>query len=144
MANKRKSGTKAVNKKASFNYEVCDELEAGIVLTGPEIKAVRTGQVDLTSSHARIISGEVFLLGSRINVPGEDPLRTRKLLLHKEQITRLASKSQEKGLAIIPLRLYLKHGRAKVLIALGKGKKIHDKRETIKRRDIEREQQRNL
>lgn len=129
MAIKRKSGTKAVNKKASFNYEVRDEVEAGIVLTGLEIKAIRAGQVDLTSSHVRIISGEAFLLGSRINVPGEDLLRTRKLLLHKGQIARLAGKSQEKGLAIIPLKLYLKRGRAKVLIALGKGKKIHDKRE---------------
>jgi len=140
---KKAPGTKAVNKKASFNYELKDEIEAGIVLTGAEIKAIRLGKVDLTGSHIRIISGEAFLLGGRITALNTDPSRTRKLLLHKAEITRMASKSDGKGLSLIPTKLYLTRGRAKVQLALGKGKKLHDKREALKKKDQIREEQRS-
>lgn len=139
---KKNRNTKAVNKKASFNYELKDEVEAGIVLTGPEIKAIRAGKVDLTGSHVRIIGGEAFLLGGRILALNTDPTRTRKLLLHKEEIVRMASRSDEKGLAIVPIKIFLKKGYAKVIVALGKGKKLHDKRESLKKKDLLRESQR--
>jgi SsrA-binding protein len=141
---KRSKSTKAVNKKASFNYELHDELVAGIVLTGPEIKAIRLGQIDLTGAHIRIIGGEAFLLGGRINAKDTDPSRTRKLLLHRQEISRLIGKSEEKGLAIIPVKVFMQKGYAKVQLALGKGKKLHDKREAIKKKDIERERKSEL
>jgi len=136
--------TKAVNKKAHFNYDLKEDLEAGIVLTGLEIKAIRDKKVDLTGSHVKIIGNEAFLLGSKITWPGLEVDRTRKLLLHKEQISRLIGLSSEKGLSIIPLKIYLKKGRAKILISTGKGKKLFDKREDLKKKDLQREQQRNF
>jgi len=136
---KKSPDTKAFNKKAVYNYELRDSVEAGIVLTGDEIKAVRSGRVNLTGSHVRVINGEVFLLGAQIDTLIGDKGRTRKLLMHKQEIARLAGKYDEQGLALVPLRIYLKKGFAKVAIALGKGKKLHDKRATIKQKDLDRE-----
>ena len=130
------------NKKAGFDYFLEDEVEAGIVLSGLEIKAIRSGRVNLTGSHVKVLNNEVFWLGGIINVKEGDPQRTRKLLLNKNQIKRLIGSTAEKGFSVIPLKIYLKHGKAKLLIALGKGKKKYDKRETIKQRDYERREQR--
>lgn len=129
-----------LNKKAGFLYDLTEGIEAGIVLTGPEIKAIRAGKINLTGSHVRIINGELFLLGSNFQVLTGDPLRSRKLLAHHKEIERLFGETVAKGKAIIPKKIYFKKGRAKVLIALGKGKKLWDKRETLKRKDLVREQ----
>lgn len=132
------------NKKAGFDYQILEDYEGGIVLTGLEIKAVRSGRIDITGSHIRVIGGEAFWLGGNFNVVEGDMQRTKKLLLHKEELKRLIGKSEEKGLTIVPLKLYIKRGKAKLLIALAKGKKIYDKRETIKKREQEIEQQREF
>jgi len=130
------------NKKGFFEYEITDHFEAGIVLTGPEIKSIRAGKVNLTGSHARIIQDELFIINMHIESKDSDPTKTRKLLMHKSEINKLIGKTQQKGLTLIPLRLYLKNGRAKIELGLGRGKKLHDKRETIKKRDTERSQRR--
>ena len=140
---KRKSGN-LINRKARFEYSFIENLETGIVLTGEEIKAVRANKVNLTGSHVKIIGGEAFWIGGNISVISEDQQRTRKLLLHKEEIERLIGKSIEKGLTIIPTRIYLKHGRAKLEIALSRGKKIQDKRKEIRNRDLNREAGRRI
>jgi len=130
--------TEFYNKKARFDYDIIESLEVGIVLTGEEIKAIRSGRVTMTTSYAKIINGEVFWLGG--NFLGTTvPDRTKKLLLSKSQINRFAGKTQEGGMTLIPLKLYLKKGKAKLELGLGRGKKKYDKRETIKRRDQERE-----
>lgn len=134
----------SVNKKVYHTYEILDTLEAGLVLTGPEIKGVRAGKVALVGSYARLLSPagsdhpELFWVGGSITVIEGDPTRSRKLLVHQQELNRLIGKIQEKGLTLIPLRLYLKNGRAKLALGLGRGKKLHDKRETMKRRDIDR------
>ena len=139
----------ATNRKARRDYDVFETVEAGIVLLGPEIKSIRARRVSLDDSFARIDDGEVFLYnmhvspyeqGGRYN-PG-DPTRVRKLLLRRQQIERLMGRLSQRGLALIPLRLYLKHGLAKVELALGKGKKFYEKRETIRTRETEREMRR--
>lgn len=127
------------NKKARFDYEILDSHEAGIVLTGDEIKTIRSGRVDLTSSYVKIINGELFWLGGNINSEGGDRQRTRKLLMHKSEIDKLYGKSVEKGLSLLPLKLYLARGKAKMEVGVGKGMKKYDKRAKIKDRDIERE-----
>jgi SsrA-binding protein len=135
--------TEFYNKKARFDYEIIESMEAGIVLTGEEIKAIRTGRVSLVASYAKIISGEVFWLGGNflgITVPD----RTKKLLLNKSQIKSLIGKIQEGGMTLIPLKLYLKKGKAKLELGLGRGKKKYDKRESIKRHDQEREAARRI
>lgn len=134
----------ASNKKAFFEYEITDRFEAGIVLAGQEIKAIRAGKVNLTGSHAKILQSkshtpELFIINMHIDSRDTDPTKTRKLLLHRTEINKLIGKTQQKGLTLIPLRLYLKHGRAKIELGLGHGKKLHDKRETIKKRDLARE-----
>jgi SsrA-binding protein len=140
--------TVARNKKALHEYHIVDSYEAGIVLAGPEVKSVRAGRVSLTEAFARVDGNEVFLYGmhitpydpaSRWNV---DPVRTRKLLLHRSEIRRLIGATQQEGFTLIPLELYLKDGFVKVALALGRGKKLHDKREDAKRKDAEREIQR--
>ncbi|MCJ8007710.1 SsrA-binding protein SmpB [Lederbergia wuyishanensis] len=138
----------AQNKKASHDYFIEDTYEAGIVLQGTEIKSIRAGKVNLRDSFARIQNGELFLHNAHIspyeqgNRYNHDPLRTRKLLLHRKEINKLIGESKEEGYSIIPLKIYLKNGFAKVLIGLGKGKKKYDKREDLKqkeaKRDIER------
>ena len=135
----------ATNRKAYHDYHVGETYEAGIALTGTEIKSVRQGMVSLRDSYARVENGEVFLYnmnvspydaGNRFN---HEPRRTRKLLLHKSEIRKLATKTQEKGFTLIPLKVYLKGGRAKVELALAKGKRLYDKREDIKKRDVMRQ-----
>ncbi len=135
----------ATNRKAYHDYHVGETYEAGIALTGTEIKSVRQGMLSLRDSFARVENGEVFLYdmhvspyeaGNRFN---HEPRRTRKLLLHKAEIRKLTTKTQEKGFTLIPLKVYLKGGRAKVELALAKGKRLYDKREDIKRRDIKRQ-----
>lgn len=138
----------AQNKKAYHDYFVEDTYEAGIVLQGTEIKAIRAGRVNLKDSYAQIKGGEVFLVGMHIspyeqgNRYNHDPERTRKLLLHKKEIDKLTGETKVTGYSLVPLKLYLKNGYAKVLLGLAKGKKNYDKREALKqkeaKRDIER------
>jgi SsrA-binding protein len=138
---KVKSVTKSkefFNKKARFNYAIEESFEVGIVLTGPEIKAVRAGRVNISSAHIRIMSGEMFLLGAIINALDGEADRTRKLLAKKEEISRLTGKTEEKGLTIVPIKMYFTRGRLKLEAGLGRGKKKFDKRETIKKREQER------
>lgn len=126
------------NKKAIFDYQIVENYEAGIVLTGAEIKSIRSGRISLVGSYVKIINGEAFWLGGNFT-DLENKDRTKKLLLHLEEIKRLQGKAQEAGFTIVPIKLYLKRGRAKLLIGLARGKKQHDKRETIKKRDQQRE-----
>ena len=135
----------SVNKKAFHNYEILETIEVGLVLTGAEIKGIRAKQVAMIGSYARLLSPaginhpELFWVGGSITVADGDPSRSRKLLVHKEELHRLIGKIQEKGLTLIPLRLYLKNGRAKLALGLGRGKKLNDKREVTKRRALARE-----
>lgn len=133
------------NKKAYFDYTVLEELEAGISLVGTEIKSVRKGSVDLKDSFITIKNGEAFILNMYIakyeegNIFNHDERRTRKLLLHKKEITKLKEKVSTEGLTLIPLKLYFKKNHVKVLVGLCKGKKLYDKRASIKERDLKRE-----
>jgi len=127
------------NKKARFDYDITDSLETGIVLTGEEIKAIRANRVDMTGSYAKILNGEVFWIGANINIEGGDRQRTRKLLLHKSQIDKLMGKTSEQGFSLIPLKMYLSRGKAKLELGTGKGMKKYDKKEKLKERDIERD-----
>ncbi|HHW14812.1 MAG TPA: SsrA-binding protein SmpB [Firmicutes bacterium] len=143
--------TVATNRQARHEYFILETLEAGIVLTGTEIKSVRAGRVNLKDSFAKVEGAEVFLHNLHIspyaygNRENHEPLRTRKLLLHKAEILRLIGKTREKGLTLIPLRLYLDvHGRAKVELALAKGKHVWDKREAIAEREARREAEREV
>ena len=133
------------NKKAYFDYEILEEIESGIVLTGTEIKSVRKSNVNLKDSYAVIRNGEVYLLNMHIseykegNIFNHDEKRTRKLLLHKKEILKLRDKIELNGNTLIPLKLYFKGNKVKILLGLAKGKKTYDKRESIKERDIARE-----
>ncbi|MFC2010509.1 SsrA-binding protein SmpB [Chloroflexota bacterium] len=137
--------TVTTNRKAYHNYIVQDSVEAGIALTGTEIKSVRTGRVNLGDAYIRPEAGELWLLKAHIarydagSYMSHEPTRPRKLLLHRKEINSLASKVAEKGLTLVPLKLYLKDSIAKVEIALGRGKRQYDKREAIARREVERE-----
>ena len=137
--------TVATNRKAFHNYHIGDSYEAGIVLTGSEIKSVREGRVSLSDAYVRPEKGELWLYNVHIaqyeasSYMGQEPKRPRKLLLHKKEIKNLTSKIAEKGLTIVPTRLYIKGHVAKVEIALARGKKQYDKREAITRREVERE-----
>ncbi|MDU5951544.1 MAG: SsrA-binding protein SmpB [Clostridiales bacterium] len=138
----------ADNRKARHDYYIEDSVEAGIVLKGTEVKSIRAGHVTLKDAYASISNGEIFIESMHIspyehgNIFNVDPLRKRKLLLHKRQILRLAQKTQEKGLTLVPLKLYFDHDKVKVDLALAKGKKLYDKRavaaEKSARRDIDR------
>jgi len=138
----------AQNKKASHDYFIEETYEAGIVLRGTEIKSIRNGRVQLKDSFARISNGEVFLNNAHIspyeqgNQFNHDPLRERKLLLHRQQINKLIGATKQQGYSIVPLKMYLKDGFAKVLIGLAKGKKNYDKRESLKKKEAKREMQR--
>ncbi|MFS0644519.1 SsrA-binding protein SmpB [Siminovitchia sp. 179-K 8D1 HS] len=135
----------AQNKKASHDYFIEETYETGIVLKGTEIKAIRAGRVNLKDAYARIQNGEVFLHNMHIspyeqgNRYNHDPLRTRKLLLHRKQINKLIGETKEQGYTLVPLKIYLKNGFAKLLIGLGKGKKQYDKREDLKRKEAKRD-----
>ena len=135
----------AVNRKARHDYIIEDKYEAGIVLTGTEVKSLRMGKANLKDSYARIKNGQVFVHQMHIGAypfayyDNHEPLRPRKLLLHSYEIKKLYGKVNEKGYSLIPLKLYFKAGKAKLSIALARGKQSHDKRETIRRRDQKRE-----
>jgi SsrA-binding protein len=135
----------ARNKRARHDFEILDTWEAGIVLTGTEVKALRDGRANLTDGFGYVRDGEVFLLNAHIgayghgNVYNHEPTRTRKLLLHKREIRRLIGSVERQGLTLVPLDLYFKRGKVKVRIALARGKQQHDKREDLKKRDAERE-----
>ncbi len=140
----------AQNKTARLNYFIDDTYEAGIVLVGTELKALREGKANLKDSYALVHDGEVFIYDlhigpySHANRANHEPLRVRKLLLHKREIMRLYSKSREKGLSLIPLKLYFKNSRVKVEFGVGKGKKLYDKREDLKKKDDMRYVERGL
>lgn len=142
--------TVATNRRARFDYEILERMEAGIVLTGSEVKSLRAGRASLTESFARVRDGEVWL--ENLHIPpyeqgekrGYDPKRTRKLLLKRAQIERLIGKTAERGLSLVPIRLYFSHGLAKVEIGLGKGKRQFEKRQAIAEREMRREAERSL
>ena len=142
--------TVATNRKAYHNYHIEDSVEAGIVLTGTEIKSIRAGRVSLGDAYVRPEVGELWLLNAHIaryeagSYLSHEPTRPRKLLLHRKQIDSLTSKVAEKGLTLVPLKLYIKDNIAKVEVALAKGKKLYDKRESITRRETEREIERTI
>lgn len=138
------------NRKAHYEYEILETYEAGISLKGTEVKSLRNNQANLMDSLARIERGEVFLFNCHIsqypfgNIQNHEPTRMRKLLLKRQEINRLIGKTQEKGLTLIPLRLYFKKGKAKVELGLAKGKRLYDKREVIKKREHEKEIRRTM
>jgi SsrA-binding protein len=138
----------ATNRKARHEYEILERFEAGLVLKGPEVKSVRDGKIGFQDAFARVERGEAWLYALHIspyeqaNRFNEDPLRPRKLLLHKDEIRRLIGKVEEKGLTLIPIELYFRRGNAKVTLALARGRKLYDKREKLKRDDQEREARR--
>jgi SsrA-binding protein len=150
MSASREDGRRVIarNKKALYEYQVLDTWEAGLVLTGPEVKSIRGGRVSLAEAFGRVDAGEVWLHGMHVSPydPASrwnaDPERARKLLLGRHEIRRLIGAVQEKGLTLVPLDLYFRRGRAKVTLALAKGKKLHDKRDSIRRKDVEREMRR--
>ena len=135
----------AVNRQAFHNYAILERFEAGIVLTGTEIKSSRDGKVNLKDAYGLVKAGEVWLLNCHIspyshgNYANHEPLRTRKLLLKRSEINRLIGRTTERGLTLVPLRMYLKDGRLKCEIALAKGRKLHDKREVSKQKTIDKE-----
>ncbi len=138
------------NRKARHEYQILDTMETGIVLTGTEVKALRDGKANLKDSYANVKSGELFLYNAHIspyshgNIHNHEPVRERKLLLHKKQIKKLIGKVQEKGLTLVPLELYFKNGKVKVNLALARGKKFYDKRHSIAKRDSDRDLKRQL
>ena len=144
------SGKKTIadNRKARHEYSIEDDYEAGMVLQGTEVKSLRNGQVNLSDSYAKIIKGEVFVYQMNISpykfayYDNHDPLRPRKLLLHNYEIKKLIGKINEKGYTLIPLSLYFSEGKVKMKLGLARGKKLHDKRNTIKERDAKREMDR--
>ncbi len=150
MAKKNSPATIAPNKKARHLYELSDFLEAGISLTGPEVKSLRQGKVNFMDSYVDFKNGEAFVVGMHIapydnaGYVVQNPTRERKLLLHSREITMLSSKVEQKGLTIVPVKLYFKQGKIKLEIAVGRGKKLHDHRETLKRRAEDRDTERTL
>ena len=140
--------TVAVNRRARFEYAVEETLEAGIVLTGTEIKSIRAGRANLAEAYARIEHGEAWLIGAHIapyeqgNRNNHEPTRTRKLLLHRDQIAELAGRTQAKGFTLVPLKLYIRDGMAKLEMGIARGRKAYDKRRVIAERDALRELQR--
>ena len=135
----------SVNRQAFHNYDIIEKFEAGMVLTGTEIKSARDGRVNLKDAYGLVKAGEVWLLNCHIspyshgNYANHEPLRTRKLLLKRSEINRLIGRTTEKGLTLVPLRLYLKAGRLKCELALAKGRKVHDKREVSRQKTIDKE-----
>jgi len=145
------SKTLAKNRKARFEYEIQNTMEVGIVLKGTEVKSIRAGQINLTESFCRVDDHlQVYLLNAHVsqydfgNIHNHDPLRPRRLLLHRSEIRRLYGQVKEQGLTLIPIKIYLKGGIIKMELALGRGKKMYDKRQTMKKRDAERDVERAL
>jgi len=135
----------AVNRQAFHNYEIIEKFEAGMVLTGTEIKSAREGRVNLKDAYGLVKNAEIWLLNCHIspyshgNYANHDPLRTRKLLMHRSEIKRLIGRTTERGLTLVPLKVYLKDGRLKCELALAKGRKVHDKREVSRQKTIDKE-----
>jgi SsrA-binding protein len=135
----------AVNRAAGHRYFLLEKFEAGVVLTGTEVKAIRAGRANLKDAYGLVKDGELWLLNAHIgayehgNIYNHEPLRTRKLLVHQEELRKLLGRTQQKGLTLIPTRLYFKRGRVKCELAVAKGKQLWDKRETLRRRDADRE-----
>ncbi len=135
----------AENRKAAYDYHLLDTYEAGVVLLGTEVKSIREGRVNLRDSYARIEGGELWVHNIHISpyshrgYADHDALRRRKLLLHADELRRLVGKVEEKGMTLVPVRMYFKNGRVKIAVCLAKGKKDYDKRETIRRREVDRE-----
>ncbi len=153
MANKKSVAGEqiiCVNRQARHNYFIDEVFEAGLVLVGSEVKSLRDGKANLVDSYARIHKGEAFLVNAHIsayagaNQFNHEPTRLRKLLLHEREIERLAGKTKERGLTLVPLKLYFKNGRAKVELGLARGKKNYDKRESLKRHEAAREMDRSM
>ncbi len=153
MSGKQATGQKIVskNKKAFHDYHIDQTFEAGIVLNGPEVKSLRAGKVNLRDGYAQLRDGEVFLYNVHISPYSyatqinQDPLRVRKLLMHRREIRKLIGKLHEKGVALIPLKIYfISNGKAKVELALARGKKLYDKRAALKEKDSNREMERNM
>lgn len=148
MADAKMDTTVATNRKARHDYFIEETMEAGIALQGTEVKSLRQGLANLTDSYALVKNNEVFLFNANIspypygNIMNHEPLRTRKLLFHKEEIRKLIGKITQKGFTLIPLKIYFVRGKAKVLIGLAKGKRAYDKRETIKEKESKREVER--
>ena len=140
----------ANNRKARHEYEVLDHLECGIVLVGSEVKSLRTGRMSIDEAYGRVDKGEVWLVGMDIqeytfaNQQNHDPRRRRKLLLHRREIDKFASKAYEKNLTLVPLKMYFKRGKAKVLLGICRGKKTFDKRESLKKKSMQRDIDRAL
>ena len=135
----------AQNRRARYEYEVVDTLECGIVLVGSEVKSLRKGTVSLDEAYGHVKQGEVWLVGCDIaeyvqaNQFNHNPRRHRKLLMHRRELKKFAGKAYEKGLTLVPLKMYFKEGRAKVLLGICRGKQLHDKRETLKKKSVQRE-----
>lgn len=150
MAKKKGRSAVATNRKARHDYTIEEVYEAGIALKGNEVKSIREGRVSLKDSHGIIRNGELFILNMHISPYSHDsskeydPIRTRKLLLHKREIKRLIGKTQQKGYTLVPLKLYFKRGYVKIEMGLGKGKRLFDKRREIAKRDAQRDMQREL
>lgn len=146
----KNSGISIVNRKAYHDYLIEERVEAGIVLKGSEIKSIRAGKVSLQDAYAKPENGELWLFNSHIasydaaSYNTHQPTRPRKLLLHKKEVAMLTGRVKQRGLTLVPLKLYIKHGIAKIELGVGKGKKVYDKRETIMRRDTDREIERAL
>ncbi|WDV47102.1 SsrA-binding protein SmpB [Clostridiaceae bacterium M8S5] len=142
--------TLARNKKARHNYFIEESMEVGLVLTGTEVKSMRQGKVNIKDSYAQIENGEVFVINMHVspyeqgNIYNTDPLRKRKLLLHKKEINKLTGYTTQKGYSLIPLALYLKNGKVKMELSVAKGKKLYDKRDSIAKRDAQRRIQKHM
>jgi SsrA-binding protein len=140
----------AENRKARHNYHVLDTLECGIVLVGSEVKSLRSGGLSLDEAYGRVDSGEVWLIGANIaeynysHALNHEPKRRRKLLMHRREVNKFAAQAYEKGLTLVPLKMYFKEGRAKVLLGICKGKQQHDKRQAMKQRESKREMDRAM
>ena len=145
MTDQRSDSLIADNRKARHDYHLFETFEAGVVLLGTEVKAIREGRVNLRDSYGRVEKGEVFLHNVHISPYSHrgyvthEPMRRRKLLLNRSEIRKLVGKMVERGFTLVPVRMYFKNGRIKVAVSIAKGKKVHDKRETIRRREIDRE-----
>jgi SsrA-binding protein len=150
QANQEAVKVVAVNRKARHDYFIDDVYEAGIALTGTEVKSLRAGKVSLRDCYAEVQNGEIFLFNMHVspyekgNQFNHDPLRTRKLLLHRQEIVRLLVRTQQKGYTLVPLRLYFKRGKVKVELGLARGKKLYDKREDLAKRDAQRDIERSM
>ncbi len=150
--NQKSEGKKIIakNKRARFEYEILELFEAGLLLKGTEIKSIRANKVSLQRSYVQARDGELYLIDAHIaeyehgNRENHEPTRARKLLLHRKEINKILDQLQQKGLSCVPTMLYLKNGRAKLEIALGRGKKLHDKRQTVAKRDSQRQVERAL